>query len=81
VTGGQRAVLTALTDGPLTSREAVERLGYPETYDGVHSCLRRLEDRGMVRRLPRTDGVTVWELTLAGRSALNLTAEAQVDGA
>ena len=39
------------------------------TYDMVHSRLRRLEDRELVRRISHYPAK--WELTHAGREALN----------
>jgi DNA-binding HxlR family transcriptional regulator len=71
VTPGQRAVLAALTDGPKYSSNLEKLLGKPQ-----HSRLRALEDRGLIRRIQgrRTHNAAAeWELTHAGRSALNLT--------
>lgn len=66
MTAGQRAVLHALTDGPLTVHELRVR-GHGNT----RGKLRRLEDRELVRRLG--DIPYHWELTHAGRQALEPT--------
>jgi hypothetical protein len=66
MTTGQRLALAQLTDGPKTSREVGIALAA-----NAHGRLRRLEDRGLVRRLGDTP--YQWELTQAGRSALELT--------
>ena len=73
MTTGQRQVLAALTDGPKTTRTIAEEQGIDSALnDSVRGRLRRLEDHGLVRRLGATP--YDWELTQAGRSALQLTA-------
>lgn len=76
MTSGQRQVLNALTLGPKTAAQVGDEL-FPSArrhyarYDRAHSRLRALEDHGLVRRA--TDPPIQWELTHAGRSALQLT--------
>lgn len=73
MTAGQREVLHALTHAPKSAREIAA--GIPHgTYDHAHSALRRLEDRELVRRTgaKHVTGQT-WELTAAGRHALEQT--------
>jgi DNA-binding MarR family transcriptional regulator len=71
MTPGQLAVLTALQTGPRTIHDVKLRLGYPATYDSAHLMLRRLDDRGMVRRTPsRQAQGQLWELTQDGRDTI-----------
>lgn len=73
VTAKQHRVLDRLQSGPTTSRHIADNIG-PDEYDRVHSLLRTLEDHGLVRRSGTRAGVTLWELTAAGRETLE-TAE------
>lgn len=70
MTAGQRAVLAALTDGPKTVRQ----LAAGSTLGTTRSRIRRLEDQNLVRRAFQGNHHAIhWELTHAGRNALNLT--------
>jgi predicted ArsR family transcriptional regulator len=69
MTSGQRDVLGDLNHSPKTANEVAHIEGI--TDDAARQRLRRLEDRGLVRRI--TDPPARWELTHAGRSALQLT--------
>lgn len=73
LTDGQLRILRALDDGPLTTRSLVEatwtRRGVnTATRDSVHSSMRRLENRELVRRVGGRPAK--WELTGSGRRAI-----------
>lgn len=73
LTDGQMRILKALDGGPLTTRSLVEatwtRLGVnTATRDSIHSAMRRLEDRELVRRIGGRPAK--WELTGTGRKAI-----------
>lgn len=75
VTNNQLAILSALSAGPVKVSGALKWLdeytdGIIWTYDQVHSSLRRLEDRGLVRRV--SDPPTHWEVTSGGRRVLSV---------
>lgn len=71
----QALTLYALDEQPLSTSHVVavknsrSRGGW-NTYDGEHSRLRKLEDRGFVRRIS-SGHITLWELTKLGRKAMN----------
>jgi DNA-binding HxlR family transcriptional regulator len=71
MTSGQRYVLEDLADGPQVVAEMFD-MG---TKNAVRKRLRRLEDRGLVRRVyMNSPGYAAqWELTQAGRQALQNT--------
>lgn len=56
-------MLAQLREGPKHTRELTGRY---LSYDATHAKLARLEKRGFVERLGRSDGVTVWVLTGPG---------------
>lgn len=78
LTDNQSKVLVSLTDGPMTAKRIAAHLDSLAqkthywsviwTYDQVHSILRRLEDRNLVRRI--SDPPTQWELTSLGKKAI-----------
>jgi DNA-binding HxlR family transcriptional regulator len=72
MTTAQREALQALTGGPLTAWTISPESGRWLTYDAAHARLRRLEDKGLVRRITDPPNAK-WELTHAGRAALQLT--------
>lgn len=59
----QRKLLEYLVHQPQTSAALAFSLN--ESYDRVHACFRRLEDRELVRRISYAPAQ--WELTQAGR--------------
>lgn len=69
LTQEQRDVLTSIREGPHTSKLIAATVDL--TVAATHGCLRRLEDRNLVRRAG-LDGreVILWELTYSGRQAL-----------
>lgn len=81
LTFNQAKVLEVLTDGPLKTAAITKQLNDYDrlttgnkynvywTWDQVHSILRRLEDRGLVRRI--SDSPTEWEITQLGKQAKN----------
>lgn len=67
LTTQQANCLQAIRDNIRSSQAVAVMLG--KTYDQVHNCYRRLEDRGLVRRLS-PGFIGVWELTKEGRAVL-----------
>jgi DNA-binding HxlR family transcriptional regulator len=77
MTSGQREVLNALTEGPKSvgqiARDSTEGPGpVAFTDQQIRGRLRRTEAAGLVRRITDPPNAR-WELTHAGRSALQLT--------
>lgn len=73
LTKDQRDVLTELDAGPKSSDAIAVAINARREnawfgYDKAHSSLRRLEDRGFVRRIGERP--IRWELTHEGRSAV-----------
>lgn len=73
LTISQLSMLQRLQEGPLSTREIAEgtwrRAGAGTfSYDEVHSSLRRLENRELVRRIQERP--FRWELTGTGRKAI-----------
>lgn len=63
VTEFQAWIMRQVKEHPQTSAAVAFTLG--ESYDRVHACFRRLEDRELVRRISYAPAQ--WELTQAGR--------------
>lgn len=80
----QTRLLMLLESGPLRTQSLVKasgvsRAGVPlTTYDSVHSSMRALEDRELVRRVE--DNPIQWQLTAKGRKALPTYDEAHGHG-
>lgn len=74
LTSGQLSVMQAVKQNPETARSIMEWLNMGSSafwsYNRVHSILRRLEDRGSVRRSVSDESHIKWELTALGRRQL-----------
>lgn len=70
LTSKQADILSRLMTGPKTvsvlTADLIDLFGNYWTKDSVHSSLRRMEDRELVRRVD--DYPTKWELTSHGRN-------------
>lgn len=64
----QVEVLGWLRRNPLTASSVADRTAH--THGAIRHRMRRLEDRGFVRRAA-TQPMIVWELTAKGRSAID----------
>ena len=70
LTNQQRNLLSYILAGPLPTPYIAKQWGV--SYNQIHHSFRRLEDRGLVRRIPDfgDTGLQRWELTELGRTAL-----------
>jgi len=74
LTQNQARFMTAIANLPKKTTEILNELyyaypGYYYSWDQIHSGMRRLEDRGLVRRAEERP--IKWELTAKGRKALD----------
>lgn len=70
LTKNQIKLMERISGQPHSTLQLSYMYGVNMSVDAIHRCLRRLEDRQLVRRIYESNGIIQWELTHDGRTKL-----------